>query len=163
MKTLVVYDSYFGNTEKIAKEVAQALADRGDVRLKKVTDVTPEDWKELKFLVVGSPTRAFKPSPGMTKFIKAMPKNRLKGVGVAAFDTRMDVKASKSRILNFMAGIFGYAAIPLAKRLVEKGGTLLLKPEGFIVKDTEGPLREGEVERVRNWVKVAFKGDSHET
>lgn len=163
MKTLVVYDSYFGNTERIAKEVAHVMSEKGDVQLRKVTEIMPEDWKDLKFLVVGSPTRAFKASPGTTKFIKGMPKDRLKGVRVAAFDTRMDVKASKSRILNVMAGIFGYAAEPLAKRLVEKGGTLLLKPEGFIVKDSEGPLLEGEIERVKNWVKDALKGDLNET
>lgn len=162
MKTLVVYDSYFGNTEKIAKEVAHVLSEKGDVQVRKVTEIVPEDWKDLKFLVVGSPTRAFRPSPGMSKFIKGMPKDRLKGVRVATFDTRMDVEASKSKILNVMAGLFGYAADPLAKRLVAKGGTLLLKPEGFIVKDSEGPLREGEIERVRNWVKEALKGGPNE-
>ncbi|HSP46866.1 MAG TPA: flavodoxin domain-containing protein [Clostridiaceae bacterium] len=162
MKTLVVYDSYFGNTEKIAKEVAYALSGKGNVRLRRVTEVTPEDWEGLKLLVVGTPTRAFKPSPGTMKFIKEIPRDRLKGVRVAAFDTRMDVKESKSKVLNVMAGIFGYAALPLSKKLVEKGGTLLLDPEGFIVKDSEGPLKEGEVERVREWLKKALPGGPNE-
>jgi hypothetical protein len=38
---------------------------------------------------------------------------------------------------------FGYAAPRVVQRLEEKGGTLLVPPEGFVVLGTKGPLREG--------------------
>ena len=55
--------------------------------------------------------------------------------------------------LKFMAGLFGYAAEPIAKRLKKAGGDEAVTPAGFIVTDTEGPLKEGELERAAAWVK----------
>jgi len=52
-----------------------------------------------------------------------------------------------------MVRLFGYAAAPIAKRLKSKGGELVLAPEGFVVKDTEGPLKEGELDRAAAWAR----------
>ncbi len=38
------------------------------------------------------------------------------------------------------------------KKLKRRGGEAVLEPVGFYVKDTEGPLKEGEVERAKKWV-----------
>ena len=35
----------------------------------------------------------------------------------------------------------------------EKSGTPVASPEGFFVKGTKGPLREGELERAVSWAK----------
>lgn len=43
------------------------------------------------------------------------------------------------------------AAGPIAKRFVKKGGDLAVPPEGFFVAGTEGPLKEGELERAADW------------
>lgn len=58
-----------------------------------------------------------------------------------------------SAILNFFVKLFGYAARPIADRLIKKGGELAMPPEGFYVEDTEGPLKEGELERATEWVR----------
>ena len=47
----------------------------------------------------------------------------------------------------------GYAAEPIAKGLKRKGGDQRLPPEGFYVADTEGPLKEGELERAAEWAQ----------
>jgi flavodoxin len=47
----------------------------------------------------------------------------------------------------------GYAAKPIADKLKKKGGKLVLPPEGFFVQGSEGPLKEGEVERAAEWAK----------
>lgn len=47
--------------------------------------------------------------------------------------------------------LFGWAAKPIAGRLTRAGGTLVAEPEGFVVLDSEGPLKEGEVERAAAW------------
>lgn len=145
MKTLVIYDSYFGNTEKIANAIGKELKGR----VVKVSDIKPSDYDGLDVLVVGSPTRAFNPTPAITNFIKSLD---LDGIKVAAFDTRMDVSKAPG-ILKFLAGIFGYAAEPMNKKLIRNGGKEIVEPIGFMVEDTEGPLEEGELERAKKWAQ----------
>ena len=108
----------------------------------------------MDLLVVGAPTRAFRPSDAIKAFLKELPNDSLKDVKVAAFDTRIDPKDIGNPILKFMANTFGYAAEPIAKGLVKKGGVLVGEPMGFVVLDSEGPLREGELERAADWVET---------
>jgi len=62
MKALVVYDSVFGNTEQIAQAIGDALGSSENVPVLKVTDVKLEQLAGSKLLIVGSPTRAFRPT-----------------------------------------------------------------------------------------------------
>jgi len=55
-----------------------------------------------------------------------------------------------------MVGWFGYAAKPIADRLVRKRGSLASPPEGFLVGGSEGPLKEGELERAAEWASLAL-------
>jgi flavodoxin len=149
MKGLVIYDSVFGNTKKVAESVATALG----YPLMPVIAANAEQLKGYEHLVLGSPTRAFSPTEVMKAFIKALPAGSMRGVKVSAFDTRMDVKEVNNKFLTFMESIFGYAADPMAKGLVKKGAVLTGKPEGFFVNASEGPLRDGELERAADWAK----------
>jgi len=151
MKALVVFESFFGNTEKIANAVAGGLAARGEVTVRKVTDLRPDELKTFDLVVVGSPTRGFQPSDGTKALLKALPAGTLQGVKVAAFDTRMDVKEVNNAFLTFMEKIFGYAAEPIGRALVKAGGTLVGKPQGYFVHGSEGPLWDGELERAAAW------------
>ncbi len=45
------------------------------------------------------------------------------------------------------------AAGRISGNLKGKGGTLMAFPEGFFVKGTKGPLKEGELERAADWAK----------
>jgi flavodoxin len=153
MKALVVYDSVFGNTEKVAQSIGQALSAQAKVQTLHVGDVKPEHLAGLDALVVGSPTRAFSPTPAIKDWLRSLPSNALTGVEVTAFDTRMDPKEVGSAILTVMVNIFGYAAKPIGDKLVKKGGMLKVAPEGFVVEGKEGPLREGQLERAANWAR----------
>ena len=153
MKALVVYDSVFGNTEKVAQEMGQALGSRAEVQTLRVGDVKSEHLAGLDALVVGSPTRAFSPTPAIKNWLKSLPSNSLHGVQVAAFDTRISVKDIDSAILNFLVKLFGYAAKPIGNRLTKKGGDLSVPPAGFFVEDSEGPLRDGELTRAADWAR----------
>jgi flavodoxin I len=153
MKALIVYDSFFGNTQKIAEAIGKALGGKVTVPVVKVADVKPEELLHLDYLIFGSPTRAFQPSPAITKILKGIPSSGLKGSKVAAFDTRISVEDTPVAILRFFSKIFGYAAKTMAGNLVKKGGTLAVPPEGFFVKGSEGPLKEGELERASAWTK----------
>ena len=149
MKALVIYDSAFGNTERVARAMGEAIG--GEVR--KVTDVQRGQLTDLDVLIVGSPTQKFQPLPAIKKFLRSVPNQALDGVRVAAFDTRIALADVDSAILNVFIKLFGYAAKPIADRLKKKGGELAMPPEGFYVEGTEGPLKEGELERAKAWVK----------
>ena len=159
MQTLIVYDSYFGNTEKVAQQIGKSLGSPKEAEVCRVKEAAQQKLKGLKILVVGSPTRAFSPSPAIKKFLKSIPKDSLMGIRVAAFDTRISEEEVDSKILSFLVKLFGYAAQPILQKLVKKGGEPApVSPEGFIVKDTEGPLKEGELKRAADWGKWIKEG-----
>ena len=158
MKALIVYDSVFGNTEQVAKAIGGVLGTDEEVGVMRVDAVRPEQLSAVKLLVVGSPTRAFQMTKPVSSFLKNIPAGALKGVRVAAFDTRLDMNDPAPAILKFFVRIFGYAAQPIANRLARKGGTPAAAPEGFLVAGTEGPLKDGELERAVEWSKKLSKG-----
>jgi flavodoxin I len=139
MKALVVYDSTYGNTAKIAQAIGEAIGSQ----VLRVGEVNPADLKGFDLLIVGSPTHGGWFTPEIKSRLNASP--ALEGVNVAVFDTRV---ASKVGAL-----LFGYAAPRLARSLQGKGGNLLGPPEGFFVLGTEGPLKDGELERAADWAK----------
>ena len=142
MKTLVLYDSLHGNTEKIARAIGDAIG--GDVEVLRVGEAKPSQLSTLDLLFVGSPTHGGRASQPMRDFLKQVQGPALEGIKVAAFDTRLTSR---------WARIFGFAAGRIAGSLKKKGGTLVLSPEPFYVEGTEGPLREGELERAASWAK----------
>ena len=148
MKTIVIYDSVFGNTEKIAQAIAAAL----DAQAVHIGQMMAEQLGGLDLLVVGSPTRGFRPTEGIAKFIIGLPKNQIAGARVAAFDTRIVLETIDSRALRFLVDKGGYAAGTIAKALEKKGGVLAAPPEGFYVTGEQGPLKDGELERAAEWV-----------
>ena len=155
MKSLVIYDSLYGNTEQIAKAIADALGTPETVTLRHVGDIQPGEMSDLTLLVVGSPTQRFNIKPEMKDFLNAIPDGSLRGVPVAAFDTRYpQSEIDKIPVLAFFAKIWGrsaYADRHIAQALKRKGGGPLLASEGFYVGGMEGPLLEGERERAADW------------
>lgn len=157
MKALVIFDTFFNNTEKVAQAVGKGLGTAGEVTVAKVDTVTPEMLNGIDYLVVGSPTRAFNATPALKAFLKKISPNQLAGVKVTAFDTRLPINEKTPGILRFLAGIFGYADKPLLNELKKKGGVQVVPSEGFLVTDTEGPLAEGELDRAAEWGKAIAK------
>ncbi len=152
MRTLIIYDSQYGNTEKIAQTIGNTLHQQGLMDLCKVGDAKLAMLKGIDLLVVGSPTQQFRATEAMRLFFKTIPKDTLKDIRVSSFDTRLtQAFIDKHPPLPFFERIFGYAAERIAKALKEKGGRLLVPGEGFYVDDIEGPLVEGEVERAEQW------------
>lgn len=151
MKTLIVYDSFFGNTEKIAQEIGRILGINGDVNVIKADQFNPSFLDSLDVLILGSPTRAFSASPNVKSFLNSLKDDALKGISVAAFDTRIRLEDINSKFLHFMVRLFGYAAEPILKGLVKKGGKEVVTPAWFYVNGSEGPLKDGELDRAAQW------------
>jgi flavodoxin I len=147
MKAMVIYDSVYGNTEQIARAIAEGVS--VDTRAIRPSEVSPDDLKSIDLLIVGAPTQGGRPTTPIREFLKKIPASAVKGNDVAAFDTRISTK---------WVGIFGYAAGRIAKSLKKMGGNLLVKPEAFFVTGTQGPLKEGEIERAGAWAKQLLAG-----
>lgn len=150
MKILVVYDSLYGNTEQIARAIAGAISPPGEVTLSRVGEVSMSQLRGPDLIVVGAPTQGFRPSKPVQGFLEGIPAGHLEGVCVAAFDTRI-AEADVGRGLRLLIKVGGYAAKHIGEALTRKSGRLVVPPEGFLVKDREGPLREGESERAAGW------------
>lgn len=148
MKALIVYDSVYGNTEKIAKAIGGAIT--GEVKVLRVNEANPSKLKTIDLLIVSSPTQGGRPTPAIQDFLDNVSEPAIKGINVAAFDTRFSTR---------LVRIFGYAAGRIADSLKRSGGTLIASPEGFFVKGKEGPLKEGEIERAASWAKAIVKSE----
>jgi len=152
LKALIIYDSKFGNTEKIARAIGEAITPLGKVKVVQAGDANPSELSSIDFLIVGSPTHAGRATRATKEFLKKIPANALENVGVAAFDTRFSAE-DKGIGVRILLRVLGYAAGRMANRLEHKGGHLAAEPEGFIVEDSEGPLKKGELEQAAIWAK----------
>lgn len=148
MKTVVVYDSMFGNTQKVAEAIASEFG--GECRLCHAKEAKAQELAEAELLIVGSPTHGGQASVTTRNLLKQLGRGDLANAQVAAFDTRV-AEGEQAVLLRLLLKLIGYAAPKMAKALAGKGGRLAQAPEGFIVEDKEGPLRTGELERAQRW------------
>lgn len=158
MKALVVYESMWGNTGKVAEAVAEGLRGHLEVEVVDAAHAPAPLLALVDLLVVGGPTHAFSMSRGSTREdavrqgatgtagdgirewidkLHSGPHSEM----VATFDTRV----GKVRHLP------GSAAKAAAKALRRLGYASAAKPESFYVEDSAGPLQAGELERAKAW------------
>lgn len=156
MKALIVYDTSFGNTAQIAQAIANSLEVGNEVRLESSHRAIADDIKDADLLIVGSPTQGGRPTPSIQNFIRNLPKDSLKGVSVAVFDTRF-AKSGHGIGLRLVMNTIGFAAKRMGNMLTALGGNLLAAPEGFIVQGKQGPLKEGELDRAAKWSYLLTK------
>lgn len=144
MNTLIIYDSQFGNTEKIARQIGATLQAFGETRVEHVNNAFGLTLRNVDLLVVGGPTQAWGATGPIKNWLAHLQPDDLDRVFGAEFDTRFD----KPRWLT------GSAAKGIEKQLKQHGATLLLPPESFFVEDKEGPLHAGELERAAEWARA---------
>ncbi len=142
MNTLVVYDSQYGNTERIAQAIADMLRAFGQAQAVRIDVAQSVSFQGVDVLIVGSPTQGFRPTPAMQSFLRTVSSQSLRSLAVACFDTRFRGHLWKSS-----------AAPRMARQLRTMGVEPLVSPESFFVKamKKEGPLLAGEVERAASW------------
>jgi hypothetical protein len=171
MRAVVVYESLFGNTHRIAAAVSEGLQSADPTAEVDLVDVARADADlvgRADLLVVGAPThmrglstgwsrragvsgeqkKAEEPAavavdpaaegPGVRDWLKHLPPAR-SGARAAAFDTRAAMRLA------------GGAARSIARHLGHAGYQQAAPPAGFVIEDTQGPLRAGELDRARTW------------
>ena len=165
MRAHVVYESMYGNTHRIAEAIASGLEALGPVEFGPITKTSPDTVGAVDLLVVGGPThmhgmskaasrRAAMETAATSDHIEADPDAGLEGLRswckglpdatgrlAAAFDTR----AQGPPLLT------GSAAKGITKLLRRHRYEVIGEPASFVVEDTEGPLKDGELERARRW------------
>lgn len=157
-KALVVYESLWGNTEKVARAVVDGLASSLEVELCEVGAAPTAPAPDIDLIVVGGPTHAFSMTrastredahsrgadlggqTGLREWLEGLPKGP-HTQHVATFDTRVEkmrhLPGSAARSAARVAHRHGY----------ERAGEI----ESFYVADIDGPLVDGELERASAW------------
>ena len=165
MRAIVVYESMFGNTHRVADAVGQGLTGSGEfdhVFVVPVDDADDELVRGTDLLVIGGPTHYWglsrrrsreqavalsaKPATGVTLDINApgtglrewLDLLRVQAAMGAAFDTRLPSPMS------------GRACRKIERKLRERGYVLPIRAESFLV-DKRNVLHPGEIERATAW------------
>lgn len=143
MESLVVYDSKFGNTKKVAEAIADGLRSRGPVRLLGLDRLPPHDLGRVDLLFVGGPTQAHGITARTRQFLDALETRPGTGMVATAFDTTYRMPKV----------ISGSAAKAIAGKLRRVGVRIFAPPGSFFVSRQGRELEQGETERARAWAK----------
>jgi menaquinone-dependent protoporphyrinogen IX oxidase len=150
IKGIVVYDTSYGNTKKIAETIAETLKEsRIEVDLFYVKDVKKLSAKDCDFLVLGSPTKFGTMSFAIRFFLGRVKSEEWMNKPFAAFDTENPENIERARIENKEWS----AAEKIAEKLGEKKMNQLLPVLKALVLDQKGPLVEGEVDRTKDYAR----------
>jgi hypothetical protein len=159
METLVVYESMFGNTEAVARAVADGIAAHTRVSVLPVGAAPTTIGPEIGLLVVGGPTHAFSMSRANTRASAVeqgatpiTPVDR----GVREWLAGLTINGHATAVATFDTRVLhthmpGSAARAALRRLRRHGLTPVAPPASFGVGGTPGPLDAGELERARAW------------
>lgn len=138
MKATVVYDSKFGNTEKVARALALGLSDGGaETDCLHWDQVLQDRLRTSDFVAIGGPTQNRKISAPLNQWLQGLASADVAGKLGFAFDTRY-----KSRFA-------GSAAKDIEARLQNLGMKVVLPYASAIVGGTQGPLEPGSEENFR--------------
>ena len=156
MKALVVYESLWGNTAAVARAIADGIGP--DARAVTTDDASREKIADADLIVAGAPVLAFSlPTDAMRDSVATSEAD-------APTPPDLDHPSLRSWLDALPAGSGRYAAFEtriwwsprgatgdIEKRLARAGYRAVSKAHRFVVKDKYGPLREGELEKARQW------------
>lgn len=156
MKAVVVYESLWGNTAAVARAIAEGIGP--ETKALTTDTASAETIAHADLIVVGAPILGFSlptdqmrdsvartetdaptppdlSHPSLRSWLDSLPTGRGRA---AAFETR---------IWWSPRGATG----DIEGRLRRAGYRTIAKAQKFVVKDKYGPLREGELDRARQW------------
>jgi menaquinone-dependent protoporphyrinogen IX oxidase len=145
MKGIVVYDTSYGNTKKIAETIAETLKESGiGVDLFDVENLKKLNGKDYDFLVLGSPTKFGTMSFAIKFFLGKVKSEEWTNKPFAAFDTENPENLEKKE---------WSAAEKISEKLREKKMNQLLPVLKAAVFGQKGPLKEGEIDRTKDYTR----------
>ena len=146
-KTLVVYESKYGNTKRVAETIVEGMQRVSG------TETTQNDIKSVDrnaiprydAIVFGGPTHFGGPTRSMKKFIDKLSALPLNGKQFAVFDTYLKTDFEK-------------ATKNMEQRMREKVPAMKIIVPGLSIKveDMKGPIAEGELPKCEEFgTKIA--------
>lgn len=140
MNSLVLFESQFGNTQKIAELIGKEFLARGTTRVASFKDYQPSLLQGIDLLVVGGPTQVHGMTHAMKEFLSSL-ESTPKGIAAAAFDTKL----KGSPLLT------GAASHGINRKLHAAGFEPIVEPESFLVAGKQPELLPGEEARAARW------------
>ncbi len=145
MSVLIVYESKYGNTKKVAETIGEGITEAGkEIHLTHVKEVENDTVKDFDVILIGSPTYVGSPAKSIKKFIKSLVDMSLQGKSYAVFDTQM----------GGTGGGFLRNTVKKMEEQIEKTIPDLKKIISGLqvgVKGIKGPLSDGELSRCKNF------------
>lgn len=100
MKSLVIYYSESGNTEKVAKAIAKGLG----AEIRRIEETKPEELKDYDLICIGTPVHGFAPAKPVKDFLDNLPNlSDKKGAAFCTMHIVGDKKTFKIIKENFEA------------------------------------------------------------
>jgi menaquinone-dependent protoporphyrinogen IX oxidase len=98
VKVLIVYATKYGNTEKVAKLIAEGISsvNGNEAIVTKVKDVNLKKEASYDLILIGSPNHFGRHIGSIKKFINKLPKSQLKVNAYAVFDTYITADFEKA-------------------------------------------------------------------
>jgi menaquinone-dependent protoporphyrinogen IX oxidase len=148
MKGIVIYDTSYGNTKKIAETISETLkASEIEVDLFDVKEVRKLRANEYNFLVLGSPTKFGTMSFAIKFFLDKVKNEEWINKPFTTFDTENPENVEHARLEKKEWS----AAEKIAAKLIEKQMKQLLPVFKALVLGQKGPLVEGEIDRAKKY------------
>lgn len=148
MKGIVIYDTSYGNTKKIAETISETLkASEIEVDLFDVKEVRKLRANDYNFLVLGSPTKFGTMSFAIKFFLGKVKNEEWINKSFATFDTENPENVEHARLEKKEWS----AAEKIATKLIEKQMKQLLPVFKALVLGQKGPLVEGEIDRAKKY------------
>ena len=156
MKAVVVYESLWGNTAAIARAIAEGLG--SGVEALSTAQASGEAIEDADLIVAGAPVLGFTlPTDSMLSNLASNPGKAptppdLSGPSMRAWlDSLPEGSGRSAAFETRIRWSPGGATKGIERGLQRVGYSRIARRERFIVGGTYGPLREGEVERAREW------------
>ncbi len=156
MKTIVVYESLWGNTATIARAIAEGFGP--EARVFSTAEATPDILSGADLIVAGSPLFAFQlPTEKIRETIRSKAATFPSPPNLSHPSLRSwleTVPAGKGRSAAFETRIWwspGGAIGTIQKALHAVGYEPLMRGKRFRVVGMHGPLKAGELNRAREW------------
>ncbi|MEM3090535.1 MAG: flavodoxin domain-containing protein [Candidatus Bathyarchaeia archaeon] len=143
-KVLIVFESRFGNTKRVAEAIIEGINEVGglEVSLKELKEVDLKEISLCDAILVGSPNHVGGPTRGIKGFIDKLGELKLVGKKFAVFDT-------------YMGRDFEKAVKKMEKQISEKAPGLRRIAAGLSIKvqGIKGPIVEGELPKCKEFGK----------
>ena len=146
MRCIIVYDTKYGNTKQLCEAVGEDLGREIELKCLFVDEASVDDIKSADLVIIGGPTHIFRATRRIRKFLKKLSqiKEELSGKKAIAYGTRL------------RGALKGSAAKSIEKGLRKMGFNVIAPPLDIYVKGTKGPLLEGEIERMKAYIREAI-------